>query len=357
MERVTSHDSGVTSAARSRRYLPLDTLRACAFGAVFIEHVFGGPLVWSGVDLFFVLSGYLITGILLRGLGRPRYFSGFYKRRTIRIFPPYYLAILVAVLLLPATHVAAPWCAGFLGNVFFAIHGTTNPLAPLWSLAVEEQFYLLWPLALVLTPERRRRQLFAALLVVAPCVRALFVAVGLPYGAYTLLPSRMDELVAGAFIADVRFCDGDAGLRTLRPWALRLVLPGAVLFAGSAELGGHLGYLYSVGAYEGTWIFYSCILVFVLTLRPGAVMRLLSLRPIVYVGLISYTLYLIHRPLIVWLGEHSLASVKLAVVALAATLAYAACSWRLLERPLLRRVTSPTFRTPEEIAEGPAVAP
>jgi len=75
---------------RGGRLPPLDGLRALAFGAVFVQHAFGGPLTWSGVDLFFVLSGYLITGILLRSMGRPGYFRNFYLRRTFRIFPVYY---------------------------------------------------------------------------------------------------------------------------------------------------------------------------------------------------------------------------------------------------------------------------
>ena len=139
------------TAGSGGRIAQLDGLRAFAFLAVFGNHSIPVPLGWVGVDQFFVLSGFLITGILLKAKSStPKVFFGtFYRRRAQRILPAYGTALLLAAAMGAAVGWATvwPWLASFcanFANVFYP--EKLGPLAPLWSLAVEEQFYLLWPL-------------------------------------------------------------------------------------------------------------------------------------------------------------------------------------------------------------------
>jgi peptidoglycan/LPS O-acetylase OafA/YrhL len=135
-----------------------DGLRALAFGAVFLHHAVSAPLLWMGVDLFFVLSGYLITRNLLR-LRETATTGGalrvFYFRRLLRIVPPYYLAVFAMALYVPAYRDHLGWYLGFASNLRDTLVGPDpGPATTLWSIAVEEQFYLLWPMLVLLCPRR-----------------------------------------------------------------------------------------------------------------------------------------------------------------------------------------------------------
>jgi peptidoglycan/LPS O-acetylase OafA/YrhL len=156
----------------------LDGLRGLAIGGVLASHFLDRwplstgadraflavvGLGWSGVDLFFVLSGLLITGILVDTLGAPRWWRSFLARRTLRIFPLYYLALAIFWVAGPAAGLIDPWTLrrwgwwywSYLGNWAFAAGQTIPSLTHLWSLAVEEQFYLFWPLLVWLARGRR----------------------------------------------------------------------------------------------------------------------------------------------------------------------------------------------------------
>jgi peptidoglycan/LPS O-acetylase OafA/YrhL len=317
------------------RILPLDGLRALAFGMVFLQHAVGVPLSWSGVDMFFVLSGYLITGILIRTQGKAGYLRSFYRRRTLRIFPAYYASILLACVLLPSAAAAAPWAVVYLGNVHRALYGDGFPLTPLWSLAVEEQFYLLWPLALKLCPPRFRWRLLIALLVLAPVVRAL-LTVGLnEHAAQSLLFGRMDVLAAGAALALAEFTWGRAIFRTKRRAIGLAAVVAGVLFAGIAASSSHGSLSYSVGVLECDLVLYALLVAFVLGSVDETVGKWLSLRPLVYVGQISYGLYLLHVPVLFVVRAHVHGFVAVAVAALA-TLVIASLSWFWFERPVMR---------------------
>ena len=152
------------------RIVQLDGLRAIAVGAVFLQHALKAPL-WMGVDLFFVLSGLLITGILLDRKARGQsYFSHFYARRVRRILPPYVLLLVVSTILFGAGWLPHwPWFAFFSTNIGLSLgsigHDSLNVL---WSLAVEEQFYIFWPFV-VLGARSARCWVAAALIVAAPC--------------------------------------------------------------------------------------------------------------------------------------------------------------------------------------------
>lgn len=163
-------------------FAALDGLRGCAVLAVVLLHatsslqhpatIAGGAIKklfscgWIGVDLFFVLSGFLITGILVDAKGRPRYFRTFYWRRSLRILPLYYGLLVVLFVIAPA--VAGPaWRAGALpssGQAWYWLHlqnfvslrnETAGYLGNLWSLAIEEQFYLVWAPLILITDRRR----------------------------------------------------------------------------------------------------------------------------------------------------------------------------------------------------------
>lgn len=163
-------------------------------------------LGWCGVDLFFVLSGFLITGILVRSVGRPHYFRNFYARRALRIFPLYY-AVLVLLLFVLERGVTSPAerLSYFLyyQNLYFATWGhlQQDPARTItWSLAVEEQFYLLWPAVVAWLAPRRLVAFCFVTIGGAIGVRLLLVHSGCK-DAYFLTPCRLDALAAGALLA------------------------------------------------------------------------------------------------------------------------------------------------------------
>ena len=186
---------------------------------------------WIGVDLFFVLSGFLITRILYEAKTKPNYFSRFYTRRALRIFPLYYLAIVVVSLiyaLWPFANLSWPdsplFVVFYLTNFLIAAGGSAGFLDHFWSLAVEEHFYFVWPV-LVLKLERRRMMMVALLIIVAaPLLRAYFVLGGFDYtAAYMLTPSRMDSLAMGAFIALGVIGNGFSSRVTQMAWVAAIV--------------------------------------------------------------------------------------------------------------------------------------
>ncbi len=149
---------------KSGSYRPqLDGLRAIAVMAVVFQHF--APSGWSkvipwgglGVTLFFVLSGYLITGILLKGREEPGMLRHFYIRRALRIFPVYYATLLIAALLaIPPVRETFWWHAFYLSNVLFALKNSYfGAVSPFWSLAVEQHFYLIWPWVVLFVPRKR----------------------------------------------------------------------------------------------------------------------------------------------------------------------------------------------------------
>lgn len=171
---------------------------------------------WSGVDLFFVLSGFLITGILIDARGSDRYFTSFYARRTLRIFPLYYLVVFISLIVLPRLPFwhdllvgpAAPreqlpyWL--YLTNFAVAardafLHGTLDVA---WSLAIEEQFYLIWAAVVWLCPPRWLGPLCAAIVIGSPIARAVMLSQGSEaIDVYVLTPLRADALATGALLA------------------------------------------------------------------------------------------------------------------------------------------------------------
>ncbi len=214
--------------AGSARVASLDGLRGLAVLAVIAVHanvLFGGETVggsagllarllgagWIGVDLFFCLSGFLITRILWRARAGRHYFRNFYARRLLRIMPLYYAFVAVVLLVVYRLPMAAYQVSGaeiasmllYTNNFQYAATGVAVPhLGHFWSLAVEEHFYLLWPLAVRLLARRRLMQLCLAGAALALALRVGLVLSGAwPYAAYLATPCRVDGLLLGSLVA------------------------------------------------------------------------------------------------------------------------------------------------------------
>jgi peptidoglycan/LPS O-acetylase OafA/YrhL len=278
-----------------------------------------GSAGWLGVDLFFVLSGFLITGILYEAKGSARYFTSFYGRRVLRIFPLYYgfLAfILVVAPLVLAPDVAADlrakqgWYWAYLSNVEVALHDWSEPsyLGHFWSLAIEEQFYLIWPWIVLACDRRRLMLVCAGCFLIALAMRTTVPHAMEPVAAYVLLPTRMDTLATGAFVA--LLMRGSDGREWLRRWAP------VVLVVGVSWLG--MLFLVRGGLDPGDRIVqtlgYSVIAISCGALIATAVQgttfdwlqRALCAAPLLFFGKYSYGLYVVHQPIMVGLAEYGL---------------------------------------------------
>lgn len=364
----------VVSDALYRSYIPeLDGLRAFAILGVLLFHleVPGFSLGWAGVPLFFVISGFLITRILLNTRDKPYYFRNFYTRRSLRIFPIYYL---VLFLYFGAIAVTGPHSrvyaalAGTYGKPFalfpyylcylqsIPIVNSGFKVVPLmghtWSLAVEEQFYWIWPF--VVMAVRRERLVFILLLLIAtgPIIRAmLWHATTNPYYQTALLPDFLDTIAIGGLVAWL------AVSRWRRPVLERLgwasVAAGALIVLLLVARSGPAAYWlppYWVPQPENVFMFTGMALLFggivALCVAGSRAVRWLSSGPLVQVGKVSYGIYLYHvfafyvvgivlnklhkgaaEPMSSWRGV-------LVILSLAASYAAAVVSWKLIEHPI-----------------------
>jgi len=274
-----------------------------------------GPL-WVGVDLFFVLSGFLITGILYDAKGSPLYFRSFYGRRVLRIFPMYYGFLVVALLVFPrwlpqesTAHLveSQAWYWFYLSNVQVALDGWQQPLhlGHFWSLAVEEQFYLLWPFAVWALDRRQLMRLGIACFLGALALRLLQPFGMTDVAAHVLLPTRMDSLAAGALLAlAIR---GSRGVEVLRRWpAVTLVACLVAFVAMHLDPDPPPDVLSLVRAIRYTVIAGAgvSLIALALTASPRAwLRRFFASGPMVFLGKYSYGLYVVHVPIILFLAD------------------------------------------------------
>lgn len=375
-----------------RAHIPeLDGLRAVAVTLVMLRH-FAAPTElgmrspaggiyafvspgWIGVDLFFAISGFLITGICLDHRG-PGFFRAFYARRALRILPPYMLLVGISAMSAaltngPLTDVAA--YATFTTNVRIAYTGTWPELSHLWSVAVEEQFYILWPMivVVVLSVSRVRRIALIAL-PAALAIRALLVVLSpqtqLPThvpSAYVLMPARMDALAVGAWLAAaIRDPVLRDWLRSRTSWASQIPWPLwlAALSVACIALGTLGDDPYSPGMLTvglSSIALLSGAVVAILVCSPeshgdlGAALRYPMLR---HVGRYSYAMYLFHpsvnrflRDVPAFRDASALGGVAFLGIGFVLSYAIAALSWRVVESPSLRRRVRFPYQNPRNV--------
>ncbi len=329
----------------------IDGLRAIAVLAVVVFHAWPESLPggFVGVDVFFVLSGYLISGIIFKGCRQGTFtFGDFYARRVRRIFPSLVamLALCLAygwLVLLPAeftrlgNHVA--WGGVFLQNVafwresgYFDTSAATKPILHLWSLAVEEQVYLVFPPIVLLAWRFRWPMLpLLAVLLVASLVACLVVTRTEPSAAFFLTPFRAWEFLAGSILAWMHDRHGSPAARTSRTEIAS--------WCGLALLAFGLVWIEEGSGFPG-WRAAIPVAGTTLMLAAGTAATpnrwLLSLKPLVWIGLISYPLYLFHWPLLSFLHivKGSDASPWLVTAAVGLSFALATAAYLGLERPI-----------------------
>jgi peptidoglycan/LPS O-acetylase OafA/YrhL len=331
-----------TVTAKVVRMRQVDSLRAFAVLAVLIHHYLPvGKLIPEdfltlgllGVRFFFTLSGFLITGILLRG--QP--IGTFYLRRALRIFPAYYLCLAI-LLILGVADVRQYffWHVAYLSNVLFSFnHGVAPATGHFWSLAVEEQFYLVWPWLVLKTRARHAWKLpLAAILFTLIYKSVITFTIGGHLAAGLLPFACLDSLGLGGLLA----CFGhDARLKPYRSFFLRAALGmGTLIVAGQTILflWGRGTRIFLATSYLGVSLIFTWL---VGKAADGKLWRIIESRPLVYTGRISYGLYLWHNfmpGLVIWLLGYNPGAWKLAALATLFTFAIAATSWKLLESPL-----------------------
>lgn len=335
-------------------YVPaLDGLRAVAITLVVSHHAFGWPAGgWLGVDLFFVLSGFLITTLLLERRGSES-ISGFYRRRALRLLPAL-CALLVVALAVDRSLFGTLAGLGYFSNFLMAAgHPPELPesFAHLWSLAAEEQFYIVWPFVLYGVIRLGTRVFFsiAAAGALASTLLAftLFVGGASGYRLFYAPDTRAAPILVGCALA--------LGLQ-IRPLSLaRLEIP-ALALALALVLTMEYVKLSTSGPPILLFALASAVLIVRALRNSSGVRRLLSLGPFVFLGRISYALYLWHWPLFVWLGvAGGFELLDLPVIALAVLLAIG--SYYLVERPFLRLKPASPPSNPSRTAIGPEAMP
>lgn len=312
----------------------LDGLRAIAVLAVVLFHTWPRlfPGGWAGVDLFFVLSGYLITSILVRehaATGRVS-LRRFYIRRALRLMPAL-LALIAAFLVytlvarndLGEAASAALMAATYVTNWGRAFGAPPSVISHTWSLAIEEQFYLLWPLTLLLILRTQRPWLWAAALAAAGLAWRLYLlGEGAPFvRLYNGFDTHADPILIGCFLALCpRAVSGRAGF-------LPLIAFGVIVVAldWDSQLANSIGF--AVIGCVGAWLIAAAS-------RDGWLKTTLSWPPLVYIGQISYGIYLWHFP-IIDVGHYHVPQAYWFILPLLG-IACAVVSFHLLEQPFLR---------------------
>jgi peptidoglycan/LPS O-acetylase OafA/YrhL len=355
-----------SAVARSGRVNGLDGLRTLAVALVLVYHV--KPELFPGgsvaVDVFFTISGFVITRLLIAEYARTGGIGlrAFYRRRWLRLVPALLAVCATCVVLALTTSLrafegawaAAGLAAAFLVNLVRAgeagpYSDLTGPLAHTWSLSVEEQFYLLWPLALLFLLRRFRARTVlwctAALCALPVLWRSVLWNPDAAHRIYNGTDTRADQLLAGALVAVVlaRLRADDPRLELLRRWAGRLAWPALgllLLTAWQVPVTGDAGALtptwYTVGFLAVAMV--SATLVAGLELRPDAwLSRGLSVAPLAWVGRnLSYGIYLWHYPIIRLLASLGVRDGRLSA-AVVLTIVMALLSYALVETPFLRR--------------------
>lgn len=322
----STQDGDLTASGRIEA---LDGLRGLAILAVIVVHTYGVGVFssdtipwkilragWVGVDLFFVLSGFLITRILLASRGRRGYFRVFFTRRILRIFPAYY-AILFAMVLLGRfiPDLSGESYERLIQNLKWLLTYTTNiamtiddrpfrfgmfkscfDTAHFWSLAVEEQFYLLWPFVVAFTPIRKLKWVVAGIIVAGPLLRYFAMNHHYATGAYVLMPCRMDTLAFGAAIAIIERAGYLSRLRRVAPAVALLSFVAALAIAMLRNKYINMDPVVLVAGYSVNACGFAGLVASVVS-GAGQARRIFSAAWLRFLGKYSYGIYIVHLPI------------------------------------------------------------
>jgi len=326
---------------------------------------------WSGVDLFFVLSGFLITGILVDAKGTEHYFRNFYARRALRVFPLYYVFVAALLLLYPligGEKVAKEalvlqqnqwWVWTHMVNWLVARTGdfwTTTPLGTggFWSLSIEEQYYLVWPVVILLVPRQHLLRLCLTLIALATGVRFAMVMLGASWAAiFTVTFARLDSIAMGATIAMIARSPGGLSIvKHLAPAIGTVALiglgMGEILSRTSYRPGDTLTLAIQCTLFVWLW---GAVVVGALTAAQGGFVQHVTHAAVLRsLGKYSFALYLFHghfNRLSERLGLNPYGSVTVGgsvlpvqilyiVVSISMSFAAAYLSWHLLEKQFLK---------------------
>jgi peptidoglycan/LPS O-acetylase OafA/YrhL len=368
-----AYPSAPSPPKHSRKYIPsLDGLRGVAILGVMGYHFSNESHYariflpfhpgWVGVDLFFVISGFLITGILLDSRGKPGYFYNFYARRVLRIFPLYYsfLLLMLIIYLVSGSKIVPgldrsiatwPWWVFYGANFLVAARGWQYPsMGGLWSLAVEEHFYFCWPAFVRFTSPRvlLGGAIFGALASLG--LRFAISAAGVtnPLVYYCLTPCRLDGLCIGAALAVVYKSRGLESLRGLAWMMLGCGAAGfllALAWSHDASFNGAKTQTFGFFALD---VMFGGLLVHSVLARPSSwLYRILNGSVLPFFGKYSYGLYVLHPLMTVPLSAHLLPvlashihsnlldSIIYGAVCFCGSITLALVSWQLIEKRAL----------------------
>jgi peptidoglycan/LPS O-acetylase OafA/YrhL len=365
----------------SKAYMPqLDTVRAVAIVLVIVSHWVPSsrslPLGHLGVQLFFVLSGFLITSILLNARGQVEQagchwsvtLRSFYARRALRIVPVFYATLLVTFVAgVPAVVESIQWHLAYLSNVHFMERGRWHgPVSHFWTLAVEEQFYLVWPLLMLCTGRRYLAAVIAFCIAVGPTSRWLLeTVIGLNEVQIAVNPlASLDSLGLGALAGYLRTGCGDdpRRLATMRNAALCIGSMAIVATAaGTSAYGSNQPPLVGHALRALQPLVLLMIVVVAADGLGGPWRRVLEARPLLYVGKISYGIYVIHNFIPLALAplnrklelDSSTATGSVAILSIQCVvlLLTAAASWHFFENPINRQKARFLY-VPRPLAKG-----
>jgi peptidoglycan/LPS O-acetylase OafA/YrhL len=343
-----------------------------------------GELGWSGVDLFFVLSGFLIGGILIDSRSSPNYFRVFYTRRFYRIVPIYSVLLLLFWAGLRLSY-AVDWqsfhwfvgqpfplyaYATYTQNFWMALSETLggNWLGVTWSLAVEEQFYMTLPLIIWYAAPRHLPYILLGGIVAAPALRTLFYFSLFHHATagFVLMPCRADALLLGVAGALLLRDQEVWSFLAVRRWFLRGVF--ALLFFGVGlfNFKGWTMLTMPMTTLGYTWIAmsYLSLLLLVVTDPAGVAGRVLRSRSLVWLGGISYGTYLIHSLIrgicFFLLSGHpprlmNVSDLMVTVIAILLTIMVAQLSWMYFEKPLVKRAHQDAYKAALQLGTARAL--